>query len=46
MGEEFREYCDSRKIAAEAPGNTSRSFLITSFDVDHVMDVVATLKKI
>lgn len=45
MTSEFKEYCDSRSMTAEAPGNTSRSFLITSFDVDHVMDVINTLKK-
>lgn len=44
MGDEFREYCDSRAVKAEAPGNTSRSFLITSYDVDHVMDVINAVK--
>lgn len=45
MEDEFKQFCDSRSVKAEAPGNTSRSFLITSFDVEHVMDVIATLKK-
>lgn len=45
MTTEFKEYCESRAVKAEAPGNTSRSFLITSFDVEHVMDVIATIKK-
>lgn len=45
MTTEFKEFCDSRAVKAEAPGNTSRSFLVTSFDVEHVMDVIATIKK-
>ena len=44
MEKEFREYCDSR--GAEAPGNTGRSFMVTSFDVEHVMDVINSLKSL
>lgn len=44
MTSEFREYCEGRSIKAEAPGNTGRSFLVTCYDVDHVMDVINAVK--
>lgn len=46
MEKEFREYCDSRGIQAEAPGNTGRSFMITIFDMNDVMNVIEKLKSL